>query len=109
MASQLTKRARYVQRCALLRVAPHQPQVRPTLREVDLVRHAEAEALVIGDVDLLLGLEIRTELVGIAPREHRSDERASDAGPLAGRVGCETHEVPVRLDRKSTRLNSSHI
>src|SRR5207253_11249686 len=85
----------------------------PTRRSSDLVEHAEAQKA--GQLDMF-GLAIQPMAVVVGLRER--NRRHSHFGPLGvdcpqadlverNRVGREIHRLV--LDRKSTRLNSSHV
>ena len=54
--------------------------------EADLVGQLEAEAAVVGDVRLALGLEVAADPVGVGALETRRDQGGADAAALGGRA-----------------------
>src|SRR4051794_20216709 len=80
------------------RVTPHQPQPGPA-RQRQLVRDAEAVALVEHDVALARGLQVRGDPLAVAQLQPRRDEPRAEAAALARRVDAEHRQVEVRLRR----------
>src|SRR5256885_7132055 len=54
-------------------------------------------------------LSVEIDAVAALRREHPLAARSRDARMLAGHVEVPEAEIATRVDRKSTRLNSSHL
>src|SRR5262245_57724113 len=76
-----------------LRVATHEPDVRPALRRVRFLDNAKSEVLVERDVALRTGLENHGSTALARLLKPELDERGADPSPL--RAGCDRNRVEM--------------
>lgn len=62
-----------------LRLAPHRPEGRPAVGQVDLAGHFEAESPVVGDVAFFRGLEVGVKTLRVTLSENGLRERTASA------------------------------